>query len=263
MCSQPLASTTSAALPDYWRAFSWPGTRSGALWSLAPAVHTDPGYAQVLTAGCVALPTLVRSGLLSTITSGYKGGSFHSCASNMPRPSNIAPVHLRCSHATTAWRLRLGVLWSSVRRIPRSSLDARQSHSTTHAGTALQVKRSEPVHAVVCNCTYSIDAFLTEQVSCVRLDDIKCTSRKVPRVMMPRAVHVLWSHTGSSLCCPSPVRFNRRADMATTSWFASDCAALHKSAVSSKRPRLPGGVCKKAERSCPDPPIRLSCTAQT
>jgi hypothetical protein len=168
VCSQSLASTTSAALPDNWRAFSWPGTRSGAVRSLAPAVHTELGHAQVLTAGCVALPILVRSGL----TSGYEGCSFHSCTSNMPRPSNIAPVHLTCSDATTAWRLRLGVLWSFVRRNPRSSLDARQSHSTTHAGTSLQVERSEPVHAVVCNCTYSIDAFPTEQVSYVRVDDI-------------------------------------------------------------------------------------------
>jgi hypothetical protein len=81
--------------------------------------------------------------------------------------------------------------------------------------------------------------------------------------MMPRAVHVLWSHRDSSLCRPPTARWNRHADVATKSLLVSDCAALHKSAVSSQRPRLPGGVCTKAETSCPNPPIRLSCTAQT
>jgi hypothetical protein len=48
-----------------------------------------------------------------------------------------------------------------------------------------------------------------------------------------------------------------------TSWLACECAALHTSAVRSQRPRLRGGMCKKAETSCSDPPIRLSYTART
>jgi hypothetical protein len=102
----------------------------------------------------------------------------------------------------------------------------------------------------VCNCTYSIDAFPTEQVSCVRLDDMKCTSRKVPRVMMPPAVHVFWSHRGSSLCCPPTARPEHHADFATTSGRGCVCALYPSLAVRRRRPRLPGGVCTKADTSC-------------
>jgi hypothetical protein len=121
---------------------------------------------------------------------------------------------------------------------PRSSLDARQSHSTTHAGTSLQVERSEPVHAVVRHCIYSINAFPTEHVSCVRLDDIKCTSRKVPRVMMPRAVHVFWSHRGSSLCCPPAARLSEPVNFATMFGRGCVCALYDSLAVRTRRSRL-------------------------
>jgi hypothetical protein len=53
-----------------------------------------------------------------------------------------------------------------------------------------------------------------------------------------------------------------RGETLETSWSACECAALHKSAVRSLRPRLPGGVCTKAETSCPDLQARLWYTAQ-
>jgi hypothetical protein len=63
-------------------------------------------------------------------------------------------------------------------------------------------------------------------------------------------------------CRPRVASPRARGDTSETSWFACECAALHKSAVRSWRPRLPGGVCTKAETSCPDLQARLWYTAQ-
>jgi hypothetical protein len=67
---------------------------------------------------------------------------------------------------------------------------------------------------------------------------------------------------GCRPCRPRAASLRARGDTSKTSWFACECAALNKSAVRSWRPRLPGGVCKKAETSCPDLQARLWYTAQ-
>jgi hypothetical protein len=67
---------------------------------------------------------------------------------------------------------------------------------------------------------------------------------------------------GCKPCRPRVASLCAGGDTSETSWSACECAALHKSAVRSWRPRLPGGVCTKAETSCPDLKARLSYTAQ-
>jgi hypothetical protein len=63
-------------------------------------------------------------------------------------------------------------------------------------------------------------------------------------------------------CRPRVTSLYACGDTSETSWSACECAALHKSAVRSWRPRLPGDVRTKAETSCPDLQARLWYTAQ-
>jgi hypothetical protein len=67
---------------------------------------------------------------------------------------------------------------------------------------------------------------------------------------------------GCRPCRPRVASPRARGDNSETSWSACQCAALHKSAVRSWRPRLSGGVRTKPETSCPDLQARLSYTAQ-
>jgi hypothetical protein len=63
-------------------------------------------------------------------------------------------------------------------------------------------------------------------------------------------------------CRPRVASLRACGNILKSFWSACECAGLHKSAVRSWRPRLPGGVCTKAETSCPDLQARLWYTAQ-
>jgi hypothetical protein len=67
---------------------------------------------------------------------------------------------------------------------------------------------------------------------------------------------------GCRPCRPRVALLCAGGDTSETSWLACECAALHNLAVRSWRPRLPAGVCTKAETSCPDLQARLWYTAQ-
>jgi hypothetical protein len=64
-------------------------------------------------------------------------------------------------------------------------------------------------------------------------------------------------------CRPRVASLCACGDISNALWSACECAALHKSAVRSWRPQLPGRVRTKAETSCPDLQARLSYTART
>jgi hypothetical protein len=66
---------------------------------------------------------------------------------------------------------------------------------------------------------------------------------------------------GCRPCRPRVALLRACGNIFTSSWLAHECAALNDSAVRSWRPRLPAGVCTKAETSCPDLQARLWYTA--
>ena len=67
---------------------------------------------------------------------------------------------------------------------------------------------------------------------------------------------------GCKPCRPCVTSLCACGDTSNASWSTCECTALHNVAVRSWRPQLPGGVCTKAETSCPDLQARLWYTAQ-